>query len=114
MLKSHRGWDPGSLTLAARLAETLGAPFHAQTVTRLLIDANRSLHHRGLFSEFTRALDSSEKKALIESVWRPHRERVERSLGEDGVYRFRSIDPSLKRRMHPQDHEAPTDGPMMV
>ena len=64
MLKSHRGWDPGSLTLAARLAETLGAPFHAQTVTRLLIDANRSLHHRGLFSEFTRTLPEPEMKPV--------------------------------------------------
>ena len=43
-----------------------------------------------------------------------HRNRIERTLHEDGVYRFRSIDPDLPRRAHPNAHDAPDDGPMMV
>ncbi len=43
-----------------------------------------------------------------------HRNRIERTLHEDGVYRFHSIDPNLSRRAHPDTHDAPDDGPMMV
>ena len=43
-----------------------------------------------------------------------HRNRIERTLHEDGHYRFRSIDPDLPRRAHPDKHDAPSDGPMMV
>ena len=43
-----------------------------------------------------------------------HRNRLERVPGEDGAHYFRSIDPSLRRRMHPGTHDAPGDGPMMV
>lgn len=43
-----------------------------------------------------------------------HRNRIERRLGEDGHYRFRSIDPDLARRALPDRHDAPSDGPMMV
>lgn len=43
-----------------------------------------------------------------------HRNRIQRTLHEDGVYRFLSIDPDLKRRAHPEAHDAPSDGPVMV
>ena len=43
-----------------------------------------------------------------------HRNRLERTLHEDGRYRFLSIDPDLVRRAHPDQHDAPDDSPMMV
>ncbi|MEQ8859861.1 MAG: MBL fold metallo-hydrolase [Pseudomonadales bacterium] len=43
-----------------------------------------------------------------------HRNRIERTLGEDGHYHFLAIDPDLDRRSHPERHDAPSDGPMMV
>jgi glyoxylase-like metal-dependent hydrolase (beta-lactamase superfamily II) len=43
-----------------------------------------------------------------------HRNRLERTLHDDGVYRFHSIDPDLVRRAHPGRHDAPSDGPVMV
>ena len=43
-----------------------------------------------------------------------HRNRIERTLHEDGQYRFTSIDPDLPRRAHPDAHDAPDDGPIMV
>jgi glyoxylase-like metal-dependent hydrolase (beta-lactamase superfamily II) len=42
-----------------------------------------------------------------------HRDRIERLPGEDGVWRFRSIDPDLARRRR-AEHDAPGDGPMQV
>ena len=43
-----------------------------------------------------------------------HRNRIDRTLHEDGRYRFLSIDPDLTRRAHPGAHDAPSDGPVMV
>jgi glyoxylase-like metal-dependent hydrolase (beta-lactamase superfamily II) len=43
-----------------------------------------------------------------------HRNRIERTLHEDGCYRFLSIDPDLKRRAHPGDHDAPSERPVLV
>ena len=43
-----------------------------------------------------------------------HRNRLQRTLSEDGRYRFLSIDPDLERRAHPQQHDAPDDQPILV
>ena len=43
-----------------------------------------------------------------------HRNRLERIAGEDGIDRFRAIDPSLARRAHPDGHEAPDEAPTYV
>jgi predicted N-formylglutamate amidohydrolase len=77
VLESHRGWDPGALELARRMAGALGAPLHAATTTRLLIDLNRSIGHRQLFSEFSRPLPAAQRAELVERFYRPHRDAVE-------------------------------------
>ena len=79
-LDGHRGWDPGALELARYLAERLDAPLLASSVTRLLVEPNRSLGHPRLFSELTRALPQGERELLVRRYWRPHRERVERAV----------------------------------
>ena len=43
-----------------------------------------------------------------------HRNRLRRSLDEDGRYRFLSVDPDLQRRSHPDSHDAPDDRPILV
>jgi predicted N-formylglutamate amidohydrolase len=72
LLASHRGWDPGTLDLATRLSSALGAPLVSSTVTRLLVDLNRSPHNPRLFSEVTRPLPLLERRALIARWHRPH------------------------------------------
>ncbi|MBI1312675.1 N-formylglutamate amidohydrolase [bacterium] len=76
VLASHRGWDPGALELAKFLAERLEVTLLPVTVTRLLIEPNRSLHHRRLFSEFTRPLPKSERQVIIDRFYTPHLQRV--------------------------------------
>lgn len=68
---------------------------------------------------FARRLDSRQMMmALGEAIAHlhllMHRNRIERTLHEDGQFRFRSIDPDLSRRAHPDNHDAPSDGPVMV
>lgn len=76
-LDSHRGWDRGALELARELARALAAPLVASTVTRLLVDANRSLRSPRLFSEWTRGLPREERDGILAAWWAPHRTAVE-------------------------------------
>jgi predicted N-formylglutamate amidohydrolase len=77
LLKTHRGWDPGALELAQQMARALDAPLFAATTTRLLIDLNRSIGHRQLHSEATRALARSTRSDIAARYYRPHRDAVE-------------------------------------
>ena len=45
LLDSHRGYDPGALVMARALAAAFTAPLVTSTVSRLLIDLNRSTGH---------------------------------------------------------------------
>ncbi|MFW6094065.1 MAG: MBL fold metallo-hydrolase [Pseudomonadota bacterium] len=68
---------------------------------------------------FARELDPRQTMmALGEAIAHLHllmyRNRIERTLHEDGQYRFHSIDPDLERRAHPHDHDAPSEGPVLV
>ena len=80
VLASHRGYDPGSLPLAESLAAAAKAPLIKTEITRLLVEVNRSPGHRKLFSEFTAPLSPAERKELLEKFYRPHREKIEKSI----------------------------------
>jgi predicted N-formylglutamate amidohydrolase len=82
VLKSHRGWDPGAVELADRCAKELTAPLFSATVSRLLIELNRSLHHRSLFSQYTRDLDQAAKAQLIGEYYQPYRTAVEEHVAQ--------------------------------
>ncbi len=62
------------------MAAELGAALHAATTTRLLVDLNRSIGHRGLFSAITAALPRSERDAIVAAHYRPHRDAIERDI----------------------------------
>lgn len=76
LLASHRGWDPGTLPLGRKLANHFAAPLLATEVTRLLVEPNRSLHHRSLFSDVTRNLSAADKQRIVKQWYTPHRDAV--------------------------------------
>jgi predicted N-formylglutamate amidohydrolase len=80
LLDSHRGWDPGALELGREMADAFGAPLYASTTTRLLIDLNRSIGHRHLFSEATRGLTRAEQEEIAVRHYRPQRDAVESEI----------------------------------
>ncbi len=80
VLRSHRGYDPGSLQLGRRLAKHFAAPWINSTVTRLLVELNRSLGHSELFSEFTRELPRPVKHEILARYYHPYRQRVEEAV----------------------------------
>lgn len=75
-LAGQRGWDPGALEIAGDLAHALGAEMVVATVTRLLVDLNRSPGHPRLFSEATRGLPPWEREEILRRYYHPHRNRV--------------------------------------
>lgn len=80
-LASHRGWDIGSLGYGMRLASRLSAPLIHTTVTRLLIEPNRSPDHPGLYSEFSRDRAPELRRAVFQAFYAPHRRSVESIIG---------------------------------
>lgn len=82
LLKTHRGYDPGALALARRLSENLGAPLFYATVSRLVIDLNRSIGHPRLYSEATRPAPLAMRHDILERHYLPYRSRVEAAIAE--------------------------------
>lgn len=76
VLASHRGFDPGALDVARRLARAWRAPLVFATTTRLLVDLNRSPHNPAVFSAHTRGLPRARREALLAEHHRPHWQRV--------------------------------------
>lgn len=77
LLKTHRGYDPGALLMARDLARCFAAPRVTSTVSRLLIDLNRSLGHPQLFSQATRDAPATQRTQIIKEHYLPYRQRVE-------------------------------------
>jgi len=77
LLNSHRGYDKHALAYARHLARRLGAQLFCSTVTRLLIDLNRSPGHPGLFSRLTGGLGIGEKEHILREYYLPYRRSVE-------------------------------------
>ena len=76
VLKTHRGYDIGALELFQYLKPLTDASYFS-TTSRLLIELNRSLHHKALFSEYTKELSKIEKEEIITNYYLPYRTSVE-------------------------------------
>jgi predicted N-formylglutamate amidohydrolase len=76
MLRSHRGYDPGSADAARFIADRFAARLQMATVSRLVVDLNRSLDNDELFSRFTAPLDAETRQAILDIHYRPHRDAV--------------------------------------
>lgn len=89
-LSSHRGSDLGALQLARQIARQLQVPCISATTTRLLVDTNRSRHHRAVFSEWSTALPSADRESILATYWQPHRDRVRAAI-QQHVGRGRTV-----------------------
>ncbi len=82
LLESHRGYDAGALVIARSLSRALNAPLVTSTVSRLLVDLNRSIGHPQLFSAATRGAPAQLRARIVEQHYRPYRTRVERLVSQ--------------------------------
>jgi predicted N-formylglutamate amidohydrolase len=76
ILESHRGFDHGALTMAQALACAFQAPLFASTVSRLLVDLNRSIGHPQLHAAPVRCISAQERQRILDLYYQPHRDRV--------------------------------------
>ena len=81
-LSSHRGYDLGALVMARDLATALQAPLVVSTVSRLLVDLNRSLSSPQAWSDATRALSPTGKRAIVSRHYAPYRQRLTEIVAE--------------------------------
>jgi len=77
LLNTHRGFDPGALSMAKVLATAFAAPLVASTVSRLLVDLNRSVGHPHLHYEVIRKQSSELRDIIVKQYYQPYRSQVE-------------------------------------
>ena len=78
LLDSHRGYDAGALIMARALARAFAAPLVASTVSRLLVDLNRSVGHPSLHSEATRKASAEVRQNILKHYYQSYRTAAER------------------------------------
>lgn len=88
VLDSHRGFDHGALTMARALASAFRAQLLTATVSRLLVDLNRSINHPHLHGEVIRTLPQAIRRRVVDRYYRPYRAEAEQlitqSIAEQG------------------------------
>lgn len=75
LLDTHRACDIGAREVCQALEEMADGAVYGEC-SRLLIDLNRSLHHPGLFSDFSRDLPRREKEKVVQHWYVPFRSTV--------------------------------------
>ncbi len=90
LLDSHRGYDPGALVMARQLARAFRAPLVTSTISRLVVDLNRSIGHPQLFSAATRGAPATLRAEIVEQHYLPYRTKVERLVSRS-VARARRV-----------------------
>lgn len=80
VLNTHRALDIGALSIAKQLANTLPAPLLYSDTSRLLVDLNRSAHHRKLFSEYTQACNQLEREQIMRDYYYPYRQILQQQI----------------------------------
>ena len=78
LLDSHRGYDPGALDTAHDLAQALGATLVVATVSRLLVELNRSPGRQFRNSPVMRAVRKDTRDDICRRYYLPYRLEVER------------------------------------
>lgn len=90
-LNSHRGWDPGALQLARQMAAALDAPLLCSTVSRLLVDLNRSETHPRVLSKYSRSLSAAAREALFDRHYGPFRSAALQAVKAEILAGYRVI-----------------------
>lgn len=78
LLGSHRGFDPCALIMARMLATAFAARLVASTISRLLVDLNRSVGNSSLHYETIRNAPSEKRQKVLKRSYKPYRVQAER------------------------------------
>lgn len=78
-LNSHRGYDQGTLDLFEEVKFLVDFSLKSE-VSRLLVELNRSLHHRQLFSEISKKFSAEIKEEILQLYYFSYRNSVEKQI----------------------------------
>lgn len=79
ILTKHFAYDIGAITVAKHCAKLASFACYAN-ISRLLIDLNRSLHHKAIFSRFSKRLTAKERDDLQQNYYLPYRENLQKHI----------------------------------
>lgn len=80
LLYSHKGIDHGALRLAKHITSQTHDPLYYTTITRALVETNRSPDNEELFSEISKDAPKSVKQDILEKYYYPHRRKIEAQI----------------------------------
>lgn len=80
ILSTHRAYDIGALKMARIVAKKLYAPLLYTTVTRLVVDCNRSIGSDELFSEFIKSSNIFFKNEILKRYYITYRSKIEKAV----------------------------------
>ena len=75
ILNTHKGYDIGALDVFNYL-KPIADYSNFSTISRLLIELNRSINNKNLFSEFTKPLLVEQKQTLIDNYYNTYRQAI--------------------------------------
>ncbi len=91
LLETHRGYDPGALLMAKTLARAFDAPLVSSTVSRLLVDLNRSVGNPALYFEATGDQPAELRQQILQMHYLPYRTEAERLVRQAVAHHGRAI-----------------------
>ena len=80
LLHTHRGYDPGALVMARELSKAFGAPLVSATVSRLLVDLNRSVGHPRLHHDALPRVPADVRRQVLKAHYQPYRQEAEQMV----------------------------------
>jgi predicted N-formylglutamate amidohydrolase len=80
VLNTHKGWDVGALTIAKKLSRKLESKLFFTKISRLLIDCNRSVDNKEVFSVYTQNLSVEIKNNLLNDYYFSYRNKIEQCI----------------------------------
>lgn len=82
VLQTHRGYDLGALDLFKYLKSLAFYSLYSQT-SRLLVELNRSTHHKSLFSEVSKQFSAEQKKQILAQYYFNYRTKVQEVIQKE-------------------------------
>jgi predicted N-formylglutamate amidohydrolase len=77
ILDSHCGYDPGALEVARTIVKKIRCPFVYETVSRLLVEQNRSRQRKKVFSKVSSKFSEFDKKYILTRIYDPYHHAVD-------------------------------------
>ncbi len=109
LLQSHRGWDAGALKVASSLQKNFQGELHQFRITRLLVDANRTLKGTNDLPTYGRELEQAERLWLF-NQYKKYRATINQSVTKRAkskastfILSVHTFTPSIKNKTRATD-----------